>query len=202
MRRISISTARTIVLTLVMAFCCYAQTAPQTLNIWPGTAPGSEKWTQKEGVETNTPIGAVVSNVVTPTLTVYLPEKTKATGTGLIIAPGGAFVRLAMDLEGHDVARWLQNKGIAAFVLKYRLMEKRQEGIPADLNMDKAGKYGIADGIQALKVVRQHAADKLGAMTTGEIADYLANWEPQPSHLFGPTVLGSGGRQAHHPLQA
>jgi acetyl esterase/lipase len=142
-----------------MAFCCHAQTAPQTLNIWPGTAPGSEKWIQKEKVETNTPIGAVVSNVVTPTLTVYLPEKTKATATGVIIAPGGAFVRLAMDLEGHDVARWLQNKGIAAFVLKYRLMEKRQEGIPADLNMDEAGKYGKADGIQALKVVRQHAAE-------------------------------------------
>src|ERR1700720_3046327 len=103
MRRISISTAPTIVLTLVMAFCCYAQTAPQTLNIWPGAAPGSEKWTQKEGVE-KTPIGSIVFNVVTPTLTVYLPERTKAIGTGIIVAPGGAFVRLAMDLEGHDVA--------------------------------------------------------------------------------------------------
>jgi acetyl esterase/lipase len=100
----------------------------------------------------------VVFNVVTPTLTVYLPERTRATGTGIIIAPGGAFVALAIDLEGHDVARWLQNKGIAAFVLKYRIMEKRQEGIPA-LNMDEAGKYGIADGIQAVKVVRQHAAE-------------------------------------------
>ena len=144
MRRMSVSAARSIALTFAIAFCCDAQTSPQTLNIWPGTAPGSEKWTQKEGAE-KTPIGSIVFNVVTPTLTVYLPEKTKATGTGVIVAPGGAFVRLAMDLEGNDVARWLQNKGIAAFVLKYRLMEKRQEGIPADLNMDKAGKYGIAD---------------------------------------------------------
>ena len=158
MRRMSFSMARAIALTLITAFCCYAQTAPQTLNIWPGTAPGSEKWTQKEGVE-KTPIGSIVFNVVTPTLTVYLPEQAKATGTGVIIAPGGAFVRLAMDLEGNDVARWLQNKGIAAFVLKYRLVEKHQEGIPADLNMDEAGKYGIADGIQALKVARQHAAE-------------------------------------------
>jgi acetyl esterase/lipase len=158
MRRTSFSIACSIALTLVTAFCCYAQTAPQTLNIWPGAAPGSEKWTQKEGVE-KTPIGSIVFNVVTPTLTVYLPEQAKATGTGVIIAPGGAFVRLAMDLEGNDVARWLQNKGIAAFVLKYRLVEKHQEGIPADLNMDEAGKYGIADGIQALKVARQHAAE-------------------------------------------
>ena len=73
--------------------------------------------------------------------------------------PGGAFVALAIDLEGNSVARWLQDKGIAAFVLKYRIMEKRQEGIPAEMNMDEAGKYGIADGIQAIKVVRQHAAE-------------------------------------------
>jgi acetyl esterase/lipase len=109
-------------------------------------------------VEKNTPLGTVIFNVVTPTLTVYLPERTKATGTGIIIAPGGAFVALAIDVEAHDVARWLQNKGIAAFVLKYRIMEKRQEGIP-QMDMDEAGKYGIADGIQALKVVRQHAAE-------------------------------------------
>src|SRR5205823_1373714 len=68
------------------------------------------------------------------------------------------FVALAIDLEGYDVARWLSDKGIAAFVLKYRILEKREEGIPK-LNMDEAGKYGIADGIQALRVVRQHAAD-------------------------------------------
>jgi acetyl esterase/lipase len=147
--------ARAAALTFVMAFSCY----PQTLKIWPGVAPGSETWSQKERVEKSTPIGTVVFNVVNPTLTIYLPERTKATGTGVIIAPGGAFMALAIDLEGHDVARWLQDKGIAAFVLKYRIVEKRQEGIPRDLNMDEAGKYGIADGIQAVKVVRQHAAE-------------------------------------------
>src|SRR5439155_24250505 len=157
--------ASTIALTLVVACGCYAQ----TLNIWPGVAPGSETWNQKEKIEKGTPVGTVVFNVVTPTLTPYLPERTKATGTGIIIAPGGAFVALAIDLEGHQVARWLQRKGIAAFVLKYRILEKHQEGIP-DLNMDEAGKYGIADGIQAVKVVRQHAVewgispDKVGFM--------------------------------------
>ncbi|PYS79579.1 MAG: alpha/beta hydrolase, partial [Acidobacteria bacterium] len=131
----------------------------QVVNIWPGVAPGSEHWTQKERTIENTPLGTVVFNVVTPTLTAYLPERSKATGTGVIIAPGGAFVALAIELEGQNVARWLQERGIAAFVLKYRIMEKRGEGIPANMNMDEAGKYGIADGIQALRVVRQHATE-------------------------------------------
>jgi len=130
----------------------------QVVNIWPGVAPGSETWQQTELAVENTPLGTVVLNVVTPTLTAYLPERAKATGTGVIIAPGGAFVALAIDLEGHNVARWLQERGIAAFVLKYRIVEKRGEGIPA-MNMDTAGRYGIADGIQAIKVVRQHAAE-------------------------------------------
>jgi acetyl esterase/lipase len=129
----------------------------QVVNIWPGVAPGSEGWRQKERTVENTPLGTVVFDVVTPTLTPYLPDSTKATGTGVIIAPGGAFVALTMDLEGATVARWLQQRGIAAFVLKYRIVEKKQEGIP-EMDMDTAGRYGIADGIQALKVVRAHAA--------------------------------------------
>jgi len=144
---------------IVLTFLMTCPAGSQVVNLWPGAAPGSEKWTQKEKIAENTPLGTVVFNVITPTLTAYLPERAKATGTGVIIAPGGAFVALAIDLEGNNVARWLQDKGIAAFVLKYRILEKRQEGIPAGMNMDEAGKYGIADGIQALKVVRQHAAE-------------------------------------------
>ncbi len=130
----------------------------QSVKVWPGVAPGSEHWTQNELTIESTPIGSVILNVVTPTLTAYLPPRSKATGTGIIVAPGGAFVALAIDLEGSTVARWLQERGIAAFVLKYRIVEKRGEGIPM-MDMDTAGRYGIADGIQALKVVRQHAAE-------------------------------------------
>jgi len=154
-RRTAMSAAATFALALLMACSAHAQVVP----LWPGVAPGSEKWTHKERIVEDTPLGTVVFNVVTPTLTAYLPERSKATGTGVIIAPGGAFVALAIDLEGNDVARWLQERGIAAFVLKYRLLEKRQEGIPAGMNMDEVGQYGIADGIQALKVVREHAAE-------------------------------------------
>src|SRR3954467_9062641 len=132
--------------------------AAQTINIWPGIAPGSEHWTQKELTIPNTPVGTVIMNVVTPTITAYLPPRAQATGTGIIIAPGGAFVALAISLEATELAQWLQRRGIAAFVLKYRTVEKRGNGIP-DMDMDTAGRYGIADGIQALKVVRQHSRE-------------------------------------------
>jgi acetyl esterase/lipase len=140
----------------VMMNCAQAQ----SVDIWPGVAPGSEKWTYVEKSIDSTPNGAIVINVVKPTLTAYLPDKKNATGTAVIVAPGGAFVALAIDQEGRDVARWLQSKGIAAFLLKYRLMEQRPGGgMPAMKDMDEAAKYAIADGLQAVKVVRHHAAE-------------------------------------------
>jgi len=160
--------------------CCACAQSP-TLNLWPGAAPGSESWTQKEQV-TEFSWGRVIINVVTPTLTAYLPEKSKATGTGIVVAPGGGCIALAMDHEGIQVAEWLQQRGIAAFVLKYRIKERQGEGAPQGTEFDEACKYGIADGIQAMKVVRQHAAewgvaaDKVGfigfsagAMVTSEV---------------------------------
>ncbi|PYX72744.1 MAG: alpha/beta hydrolase [Acidobacteria bacterium] len=157
MRRIILGDA--LAVCVLVVGCLIDSACAQTINLWPGVAPGSENWRQKETVTADTPIGTVVNNVVTPTLTLFLPEKSKATGTGIIVAPGGACIALAIDLEANQVARWLHERGIAAFVLKYRLQEKKGEGIPPDLNMDEACKYGIADGIQAMKVVRQHAAD-------------------------------------------
>lgn len=143
------------VASLFIACCVHAQT---TVNIWPGAAPGTEHATRPEQVVRDTPLGTVVLDVTTPTFTAYLPDRTKATGAGVIIAPGGYCVALAIDAEGNDVARSLQQRGIAAFVLKYRLKEKKQQGIPQDLDMDAACKNGIADAIQAIKQVRQHAA--------------------------------------------
>jgi acetyl esterase/lipase len=144
---------------IALMFMAAGPASAQVVNLWPGAAPGSEGWTQEEKTYEGTPVGTVIQNVTTPTLTAYLPDPAKATGTGVIIAPGGYFVALAVSLEGTDVARWLQERGIAAFVLKYRILEKRQEGVPGPMNMDSAGRYGIADGIQAIKVVRQHAAE-------------------------------------------
>ena len=115
-----------------------------------------------------------IVNVTTPTLTVYLPDPSTATGTAVIIAPGGGFVGLSIDSEGHDVAKWLVARGFAAIVLKYRtvqiegqdaaqLSQSAGARFGAQLRnlplIDEDGKYGIADGIQAVKVVRAHAAE-------------------------------------------
>ena len=83
---------------VIAAGSAWAQT---TVHVWPGVAPGSEHWTQKERTFTNTPVGTVIENVVTPTLTAYLPPKGSATGAGIVIAPGGGFVALAIDLEAN-----------------------------------------------------------------------------------------------------
>ncbi len=172
----------------------------QTVNLWPGVAPGSEHWTQKEQ-NFEASFGTAIINVVTPTLTLYLPEKAKASGTGVIVAPGGACVALAYKHEGIDVAEWLQAHGVAAFLLKYRIPEKKGEGIPKDINFDEACKYGIADGIQALRVVRAHAAEwgvapgkigfvgfSAGAMVTSEV---LLNEDVKARPNFAAPIYGA-----------
>ncbi|MEO6226670.1 MAG: alpha/beta hydrolase [Thermomonas sp.] len=146
-------------MTLVLLMMTCQVQAQRVVNLWPGIAPGSEGWKQKEVIVDDTPVGTVAINVVTPTLTAYLPQPGTATGLGIIIAPGGYCMALALGQGGNDVVRWLQQRGIAAFVLKYRTQEKREQGIPRDVDMDRACKYGIADGIQALEVVRAHSKE-------------------------------------------
>lgn len=153
--RVAAVVATALAALLVSSGPAAAQTV--TIDLWPGVAPGSEQWTQKEATYDNTPEGTVVMNVVKPQLIAFLPEASKATGSAVIIAPGGYCLALAMSVGGYDVAQWLQQRGIAAFVLKYRTMEKRTPGIPRDLNMDVACKYGIDDAIQAVKLVRERA---------------------------------------------
>lgn len=140
----------------LLAPCVFAQT---TVKLWPGPPPGTEHWKQHEQTIAGTPVGTIVINVTEPTLAAYLPEKSKATGAGVIVAPGGAFVALTVGLEGEDVARWLQQHGIAAFVLKYRIPEKHGQGIPKDMDFDAAAKYGTADALRALALVREHAKE-------------------------------------------
>ena len=95
--------------------------AQRVINLYNGKAPGTENWTwsEKEMFSTiwNT---QVVYNVAQPTITAYLPEKSIATGVSVVIAPGGGFFALSINSEGVEVAKWLNAKGIAAFVLKYR----------------------------------------------------------------------------------
>jgi hypothetical protein len=92
-----------------------------TISIWPGKAPGSEDWTFSERITEGPGGSKIYSNVVNPTLTVYLPSSTKANGAAVILCPGGA-MRMLGFAETERAAEWLNSKGIAAFILKYRVV--------------------------------------------------------------------------------
>jgi acetyl esterase/lipase len=128
----------------------------QVIRLWPHVAPGSERWTQVEQITESARYGTIAFKVVTPTLTAYFPDSVMATGAAVIIAPGGAFRGVTIGLEGMNVARWFQRRGVAAFVLKYRVLDHHAPG-NASLSIDSAGRFAIADGVQALRVVRRHA---------------------------------------------
>ena len=82
-----------------------------------------------------------------PQLTIHLPEAGTATGAGVIVNPGGGYRKLASDHEGLQVARWLNRRGIAAFVLRYRLGERYHSDV------------SLLDGLRAVRLVRHRAAD-------------------------------------------
>ena len=131
--------------------------------------PGANPETWSVSSADNVP---VVQNVSVPTLTPFLPAKGKATGTAVIIAPGGAFVLLAMDHEGWAVAKWLQSQGVAAFVLKYRVLptEPKAAGLekagrefndPAERarRMQDGVRIATEDAQEAMRVVHDRAKD-------------------------------------------
>jgi len=97
--------------------------APQEIRLWPGKAPGSESWTVPEATTTSPTGDRIITNVSDPTVTVFLPAAATATGTAVVVAPGGALRLLGWDNEGVKVAQWLTSKGIAALVLKYRTLQ-------------------------------------------------------------------------------
>ena len=97
-------------------FISNAQPNP-VIPIWPGKAPGSEDWTFSEKVVEGPGGSKTYSNVVNPTLTLYLPNPDKAIGTAVILCPGGA-MRMLGFAETERTAEWLNSKGIAAFILK------------------------------------------------------------------------------------
>lgn len=160
--------------------------SPLTIPLWPNGAPGTEHWTHEEQITAALPPFdiPVVRNVVQPSLTAFLPDPARATGTAVIVCPGGAFHFLAIDHEGYDVARWLNERGVAAFVLRYRVIPTKHDDQEfmqqvhdtlADREnngdvMREAGLWGIADGRQAVRLVRQRstewgiAPDRIGIM--------------------------------------
>jgi len=97
---------RTLLVLLLLPAITLAADQPKEILLWPNGAPGAEGKPKEEAVRV-TPDGEhVVSNVHYPSLTPYLPAKTKASLTAVIIAPGGGHRELWVDHEGHNFARW------------------------------------------------------------------------------------------------
>jgi acetyl esterase/lipase len=121
-----------------------AQTAPgaeKTVLLWPSGAPGARGDADEDK----------------PSLTVFLPAS-NPTKTGVVIAPGGSYQHLAMEKEGFAVARWLNERGVAAFVLKYRLGPTYHHPIE------------LGDAQRAIRLVRANAAEY------GIVEDHVGMW--------------------------
>jgi acetyl esterase/lipase len=140
---------------------------PKVIPLWPGVAPGSEnlKYQEQEIIGGRTPDDRArrIHNVSRPTLTIYLPDAATANGTAVVVCPGGGFRLLSIDFEGTEVARYLNSAGVAAFVLKYRLIQTGDAGEKDPATMAERRKtimpLTVADGQQAIRVVREHAKE-------------------------------------------
>lgn len=153
-----------------------AAAPPAAIPLYDGPAPGAVKDEPAE-IDEHVAGHHVVRNVSAPSLTAYLPDPAKATGSAVIIAPGGAFMMLSIDSEGDEMARWLAARGVAAFLLKYRLVQTPQSDLLFTLELAKllhglgpqGGNPGlaplpgedaaVADGLQAVRLVRSRASE-------------------------------------------
>ncbi|HEY0757401.1 MAG TPA: alpha/beta hydrolase [Ktedonobacteraceae bacterium] len=164
----------------------YTTAHSTALPLWPDVVPGSEDWFQQEQ-ESYLPLPSevpqsflplpfeikIARNIARPQLMAYLPAPALATGTAVIVCPGGAFNFLSIELEGAEIARWLCARGITAFVLKYRVAPtaERDEEFVEQLRerfndfrillelMQQTEPLAQADGLQAIKLVRQRSAE-------------------------------------------
>ncbi|HET6555790.1 MAG TPA: alpha/beta hydrolase [Prolixibacteraceae bacterium] len=120
---------------------------PRVLPLWEKGAPGFES-------RKDTPEQAKdywVKSIHNPSLTVFMPEKNKANGCAVVIAPGGGFRELVYDAEGRQAAEFLNSIGVTAFVLKYRL--PGEEGSPY------TPEHVRQDAYRALRLVRSKAGE-------------------------------------------
>ncbi len=120
--------------------------------LWPNGAPGSEGKMAEEAMRLSSGGERVVSSVHRPSLTVYLPSKESATGAAVIIAPGGGHRELWTDHEGHNIAKWLSGRGVAAFVLKYRLAREKESTYTVE-------GHALADTQRAIRLTRSRATE-------------------------------------------
>ena len=136
----------------VLPLSLLAADPPAEISLWPNGAPGSEGKTAKELVTTSERGELSVSSIHNPSITPYLPAKDKATGTAILVIPGGGHRVLAITHEGYNVGEWLRDRGIAAFVLKHRLA--RETGSTYKIEVDS-----FADTQRAIRLIRSRAQE-------------------------------------------
>lgn len=129
-----------------------ASAPPAEIPLWPQGAPGSPTNAAVEKVRVTDGGDHVVTNIHRPSITPYLPPREKATGAALVIAPGGGHRELWIDHEGYNPAKWFSERGIACFVLKYRLA--RAENSSYTVEGDE-----LADMKRAIRMVRSRAKE-------------------------------------------
>ena len=137
-------------LMLACSFQGVQSAEPEAIPLWVGGAPGSEtRKTEAKKADVG-PGKCNVTNVHNPSITPYLPASDKATGTAIIIAPGGGHRVLCLGHEGNSLGEWFAEHGIAAFVLKYRLAREAGSTYTVD-------DHAMADTRRAIRMVRSQA---------------------------------------------
>jgi len=178
----------------------FGLTAPErVIPLYEGPAPGSESWDWNEIMAVNPAGMPMVRNVVRPVLLYYPAPEEKAAGTAMIVAPGGGFQVLMMSYEGVDIALRLNEMGVHAFVLKYRLIHadpdnpgKRPEGYKRGMGLLGAQdgqnvlELAAADGQQAVRLVRELAGEFSLAEDRIGIMGFSAGGYVTVATLMGP----------------
>jgi acetyl esterase/lipase len=152
----------------LLPFLCVAQAGigdkkPQVIELWPGKVPdetakiGPEKVVMspkldKKQVEV-TDSTRMITNVTKPTITIYRPAKDKDTGAAMLICPGGGYWNLYWELEGEEVATWLNSIGVTGIILKYRVPRR-----PDDVKGEPA-RRPLQDAQRAVSLVRSKAKE-------------------------------------------
>lgn len=156
---------------------------PMVLKLWPDTDTHLNASAQEEVEFPNPDVDyrRFLRSVTVPTLTAFLPDDSIHTGTAVIVCPGGGLFTLAIDYEGLEVARWLCQRGIAAFVLKYRL-------IPTTLDNDGFLVYFNAllqDMPRLLELARQHTPIVLadGQRAVSMVRQRAGEWGILPDRI-------------------
>jgi acetyl esterase/lipase len=137
--------------------------SPQVVELWPGKPPEEPGTIGPERVHLSKPVDRkqvevmeptrLITNVTKPTITIIKPPKEKAVGTAVIVCPGGGYWDLYWQLEGEEVAEWLNSLGITAILLKYRVPRRPDEprGEPA--------RRPLQDAQRAVSLVRSRAKE-------------------------------------------